>query len=108
MLRKPAANGGRGYRSPTPEMERASRIGKDEYFRWFRPVWDDIRGASLRSHPAPFPREIPYRLIRMFSFSGDTVLDPFLGTGTTTLAAIDCGRNSIGIEADSGYIESAR
>lgn len=108
MLRKPAAGGKRGYRSPTPEMEEASRIGKDEYFAWFRPIWDDIRGASLRHHPAPYPKEVAYRLIRMFSFAGDTVLDPFVGTGTTTLAAIDAGRNSLGVEVDPGYIDMAR
>lgn len=108
MLRKPAANGKRGYRSPTTEMEEASRISKVEYFRWFRPIWDDVRGASLRNHPAPFPREIPYRLIRMFSFSGDVVLDPFVGTGTTCLAALEAGRNSIGVEVDPQYMDMAR
>lgn len=108
MLRKPALGGKRGYRSPTPEMEEASRIGKDEYFKWFRAIWDDVRGASLRNHPAPYPKELAYRLIRMFSFAGDTVLDPFVGTGTTALAAIDAGRNSIGIEVDPGYFTMAR
>ncbi|HEX5505430.1 MAG TPA: site-specific DNA-methyltransferase [Thermomicrobiales bacterium] len=108
MLRKPALGGKRGYRSPTPEMEEASRIGKDEYFKWFRAIWDDVRGASLRNHPAPYPKELAYRLVRMFSFAGDTVLDPFVGTGTTTLAAIDAGRNSIGVEVDPGYFTMAR
>ncbi|HCF99679.1 MAG TPA: methyltransferase [Chloroflexi bacterium] len=108
MLRKPALGGKRGYRSPTPEMEEASRVGKDEYFKWFKAIWDDVRGASLRNHPAPYPKEIAYRLIRMFSFAGDTILDPFIGTGTTTIAAIDAGRNSIGVEADAGYVEVAR
>lgn len=108
MLRKPALGGKRGYRSPTPEMEEASRIGKDDYFNWFRAIWDDVRGASLRHHPAPYPKEIAYRLIRMFSFAGDTVLDPFVGTGTTMIAAIDAGRNSIGIEVDPGYAAMAR
>ncbi|MGI8553571.1 MAG: DNA-methyltransferase [Dehalococcoidia bacterium] len=108
MLRKPALGGKRGYRSPTPEMEEASRIGKDEYFRWFRAIWDDVRGASLRNHPAPYPKEIPYRLIRMSSFVGDTVLDPFVGTGTTLLAAIDAGRNSVGVEVNPEYAAMAR
>lgn len=66
-----------------------------------------MHGASLRAHPAPYPKEIAYRLIRMFSFAGDKVLDPFVGTGTTTLAAIDAGRNSLGVEADPGYIALA-
>lgn len=108
MLRKPALGGKRGYRSPTPEMEEASRIEKDEYFNWFRPIWDDVRGASLRNHPAPYPKEIPYRLIRMFSFAGDTVLDPFAGTGTTAAASIDAGRNSVSVEVNPGYASSAR
>lgn len=108
MLRKPALGGRRGYRSPTPEMEDASRIGKDEYFNWFRAIWDDVRGASLRDHPAPYPKEIAYRLIRMFSFAEDTVLDPFVGTGTTVVAAIDAARNSIGVEADPNYVNMAQ
>lgn len=108
MLRKPANGGKRGYRSPTPEMEEASRIGKEEYFGWFQPIWTDVPGASLRHHPAPFPKEIPYRLIRMFSFAGDTVLDPFVGTGTTILAAIEAGRNSVGVEVNPDYVAMAK
>lgn len=108
MLRKPAKDGKRGYRSPTPEMEAASRISKEEYFKWFQPIWDNVPGASLHKHPAPYPKEIAYRLIRMFSFAGAVILDPFLGTGTTMLAAIEAGRNSIGIEVDPGYLVIAR
>ncbi len=85
-----------------------SRIPKDLYARWYRQIWDDIPGASTRDHPAPYPVELATRLIRMFSFSGDTVLDPFLGTGTTTIAAMDTGRNSIGVEVDSAYLNLAR
>ena len=101
MLRKA------GYRSPTPEMEAASRIENDDYFRWFVPIWSDITGASTRNHPAPYPVELAYRLTRMFSFAGDTVLDPFLGSGTTTRAAILTGRNSIGIEIEPNYLDLA-
>lgn len=103
MLRKPG-----GYRSPTPEMEAASAIPNEDYFRWFAPIWSDVTGASTKHHPAPYPAEIAYRLIRMFSFAGDTVLDPFLGSGTTTLAALQAGRNSIGIESEEKYVELAR
>jgi site-specific DNA-methyltransferase (adenine-specific) len=99
MLRKPG-----GYRKPTPEMEAASRIANDEYFRWFVPIWSDITGASTRDHPAPFPVALAYRLVRMFSFAGDTVLDPFVGSGTTTRAAMVAGRNSIGVEVEPRYI----
>lgn len=98
FLRKP------GYRSPSGPMEDASFIPKEQYARWFRSIWDDIPGASLKSHPAPFPLEIPSRLIRMFSFAGDTVLDPFLGTGTTALAAVKWRRSSIGYEIEPHYL----
>lgn len=103
MLRKPG-----GYRAPTPAMEAASRIDNDEYFRWFVPIWSDITGASTRDHPAPFPVELAYRLIRMFSFAGDTVLDPFLGSGTTIEAAICAGRHSIGVETEPKYVALAQ
>ena len=63
---------------------------------------------STREHPAPFPYELAFRLVRMFSFTGDTVLDPFCGTGTTMVAAMKTGRNSIGVEIDPAYIEQAR
>lgn len=103
MLRKPGE-----YRHPTPEQREQSRIPKDLYHRWYRQIWDDVGGASTREHPAPYPVEIADRLIRMFSFAGDTVLDPFLGTGTTALAAMDAGRNSIGIEIDPLYLRAVR
>lgn len=98
FLRKP------GYRSPSGAMETASFISTEDYMRWFRSIWDDIPGASLKNHPAPFPLGIPSRLIRMFSFEGDTVLDPFLGTGTTTLAAMKLCRSSIGYEVEPHYV----
>ena len=66
-----------------------------------------MTGASTRNHLPPFPLELAERLIRMFSFVGDTVLDPFLGTGTTTLAAMRNGRNSVGYEIDN-YLAYAR
>jgi site-specific DNA-methyltransferase (adenine-specific) len=102
MLRKPG-----GYRKPTPEMEEASRISARDYAKWFASVWSDVTGASTRDHPAPFPVEIPRRLILMFSFVGDVILDPFVGTGTTMLAAIRTGRHSIGVEVDPDYASIA-
>ena len=66
-----------------------------------------LTGASTRDHPAPYPVELAERLIRMFSFVGDTVLDPFMGTGTTALAASKCGRNSVNFEIDKVYLEFA-
>ncbi len=101
MQRKPG-----GYRKPTEKQRKMSKIGKKEYNKWFRQFWR-IPGASTKDHPAPFPEELAYRLIRMFSFWGDTVLDPFCGTGTTMLSAMKANRNSIGIEIDPKYCEYA-
>jgi DNA modification methylase len=101
MQRKPG-----GYRKPTELQRRLSMIGKQEYSAWFRQFWS-LSGTSTRNHPAPFPLEIAYRLVRMFSFWGDTVLDPFCGTGTTMVAALRAGRNSIGIDIDRDYCRLA-
>jgi len=97
MQRKPG-----GYRKPTARQRELSKIAKEDFQEWFRQIWT-IAGASTRSHPAPFPLELAHRLVRMFSFVGDTVLDPFCGTGTTTLAAMKDGRNSIGVEIEKKY-----
>jgi DNA modification methylase len=103
LLRKHGA-----YRSPTPDQRAMSRLSREEQKAWFRLVWADIRGESTRSHPAPFPVELAYRLVRMFSFTGDTVLDPFAGTGSTTLACISANRNSILNELDPAYFNIAK
>ena len=96
------------YRSPDPKTRLLSAIPAEKHSVWFRQIWDDIRGESTRSHPAPFPEELANRLIRMFSFANDTVLDPFVGTGTTMVAAGRSGRNSMGIEIDPTYLRLAR
>jgi len=102
MERKPG-----GYRSPG-FLERAFSVIPEALHKlWFRQIWTDLPGASTRDHPAPYPLELAVRLIRMFSFVGDTVLDPFLGSGTTALAAWQTGRNSIGVEVDADYLERA-
>jgi DNA modification methylase len=93
-----------GYRKPTPEMERLSFIPTEDYVKWFVPVWTDITGQLRRDHPAPYPLEVPRRLIRMFSFAGDWVVDPFAGTGTTALAALETGRRSISVEIEPTYV----
>ena len=103
MLRKPG-----GYRKPTAEMEAQSFIDNEEYARWFTPIWSDISGTSVKGHPAPYPTVLAYRLIRMFSFVGDTVLDPFLGSGTTSRAAMLAGRDSIGVEIEPTYAHLAQ
>ena len=103
MERKPG-----GYRKPSPSKRLLSVVAAENYQRWFRQIWSDVAGASTRQHPAPFPLELAERVVSMFSFAGDTVLDPFLGTGTTTVAAARWGRNSIGYEVDPKYMEFAR
>ena len=101
MQRKPG-----GYRKPTAEQRDASRISKTDFDRWFQQIWH-ITGASTRNHPAPYPLELAARLVRMFSFQGDTLLDPFCGSGATMIAALRSGRNSIGIEIDADYCRMA-
>ena len=101
MQRKPG-----GYRKPTIKQREESRIGKEDFDRWFQQIWN-IAGASTKQHPAPFPMELATRLVRMFSFTGDTVLDPFCGSGTTMIAAFRAGRNSIGVEIDPEYYRMA-
>jgi DNA modification methylase len=103
MQRKPG-----GYRSPTTATRVLSLIAEEDHREWFQQIWSGITGASTRLHPAPYPVELATRLIRMFSFVGDTVLDPFVGTGSTTLAAMRCGRNSIGYEVDGGYLSRCK
>jgi site-specific DNA-methyltransferase (adenine-specific) len=97
------------YRT-TPSLQKAlSMLTKEEMKTWFRSIWSDLRGASTREgHPAPYPVELAERLIKMFSFAGDTVLDPFAGTGSTSQAAIISGRNSIANEIEAAYVEIAR
>ncbi|MFH1932639.1 MAG: site-specific DNA-methyltransferase [Pseudomonadota bacterium] len=101
MQRKPG-----GYRKPTEEQRKLSKIDKKDFGTWFQQIWN-ITGASTRNHPAPFPLELASRLVRMFSFYGDTVLDPFCGTGTTMIASLRYGRNSIGIDIDPEYCRMA-
>ena len=101
MQRKPG-----GYRKPTEEQRKLSKIDKKDFNAWFQQIWN-ITGASTRNHPAPFPLELASRLVRMFSFQDDTVLDPFCGTGTTMVASLRHGRNSIGMDIDSEYCRMA-
>ena len=83
-------------------------LTKDEMQQWLRSSWTDIRGGSTRNgHPAPFPVALADRLIRLFSFAGDTILDPFGGTGSTALAAIGCGRNSVSVDIEPKYVAMA-
>lgn len=95
-----------GYRAPDLATRLLSVIPACDHAEWFQQVWR-LSGAPTRNHPAPFPLALAERLIRMFSFVGDTVFDPFLGTGTTSAAAARCGRNSVGSEVDPEYFRQA-
>jgi len=97
MQRKPG-----DYRKPSLTARALSIIPEAFHRTWFQQIWD-IKGASTRRHPAPYPLELAERLVRMFSFVGATVMDPFLGTGTTSAAAALRGRNSIGFEVEATY-----
>ncbi len=103
-LRKPGP-----YRKPTPLQRAGSMLPPKEYDEAMRQVWSDIPGASRRDgHPAPYPVALASRLIRMSSYVEDTVLDPFMGSGSTTLAAIETHRNSIGFEIEEKYWKAAK
>jgi DNA modification methylase len=102
MERKPG-----GYRSPDASTKILSLISAENHKKWFQQIWTGLTGASTRHHPAPYPLELAERLVRMFSFVGDTVLDPFMGTGTTVVAAAKWGRNSLGCEVDAHYYKLA-
>lgn len=92
------------------QLRRESAFFWEERNNWFSDVWDlkgtkqKMESPDTRNRSAAYPFEIPYRLINMYSVKGDTILDPFVGTGTTTLAAMTSERNSIGIEIDAAFL----
>ena len=92
------------------ENRRESALFWEERNIWYSDVWTDIKGtgqklpkALSRLRSAAFPYDLAYRLINMYSVKGDVILDPFLGTGTTTAAAMTSGRNSVGVEIDESF-----
>lgn len=89
------------------EIKEESKMSKDEWNQYFNGHWN-FNGARQDKHLAMFPEELPKRLIKMFSFVGDNVLDPFLGSGTTTLAAKNLNRNSVGYEINNNYLPTIK
>jgi DNA modification methylase len=90
-------------RVPARDIKTRSALTREEWKSWFSGHWD-VGGARKNGHEAPFPDEIPRRLIRMFSFPGGTVLDPFVGTGTTARVALAQGRNAVGYEIQADFL----
>jgi DNA modification methylase len=86
------------------DIKEVSKFTKDEWKEYFSGHWH-FGGARQLGHEAMFPEELPRRLIRMFTFVGDTVLDPFLGSGTTVKAALNLGRNAVGYEINESFVE---
>ncbi|WP_232702475.1 DNA-methyltransferase [Halobacterium wangiae] len=106
-------NGPRRSFEPGADRRYEAAYFWEERNRWFSDVWTDLGGErqaladpDLRERSAAFPLELPYRLVNMYSVYGDTVLDPFWGTGTTSLAAAVAGRSSVGVERDPGFADA--
>jgi len=89
------------------EIKEKSKISKDEWNQYFNGHWN-FSGTKQDKHLAMFPEELPKRLVKMFSFVGDNVLDPFLGSGTTTLVAKNLNRNSVGYEINNNYLSTIK
>ena len=88
---------------------RESSICKEDFLEWTKSVWTFPAVSAKRiGHPAPFPEELPHRLIQLYTFVGDVVLDPFCGSGTTCLSALKSGRHYIGYDIEEKYIQLAR
>jgi modification methylase len=92
-----------GYRKPSTAKRLLSVISAENYQDWFQQIWTGLTGASTKDHPAPYPVELAERLVRMFTFAGDVVLDPFSGSGTNAIASAHTGRHSIGYEISAKY-----
>jgi site-specific DNA-methyltransferase (adenine-specific) len=90
------------------KSDKPNTIQRDEFLEYTKSIWRfPTVSARKIGHPAPFPEELPYRLIQLYTFEGDVVLDPFVGSGTTCLAAVRSGRTYVGYDTDPAYIELA-
>lgn len=88
--------------------EKQNTIAKEQFMEWTKSIWTmNAESARRVGHPAPFPEELPYRLIQLYSFKDDIILDPFMGSGTTGIAALKSDRKFVGYEISAGYIKLA-
>ena len=93
-------------RKKTEKETKQNTISKEEFMEWTKSIWTfNAESARRVGHPAPFPIDLPYRLIQLYSFTTDIILDPFMGSGTTAIAALKSNRNYIGFEISKEYIE---
>jgi len=95
-------------RTKTEKDTRLDTIQKEDFLEWTKSIWHfPTASAKKVGHPAPFPVELPHRLIQLYSFDSDVVLDPFMGSGTTALAAVQDGRRYVGYETEQAYVKLA-
>lgn len=95
-------------RDTAPDANQINTITKEQFMEWTKSVWTfNPESAKKVGHPAPFPVELPYRLIQLYTFTGDVVLDPFMGSGTTAIAALQSSRRYVGYEVDAEYVKLA-
>jgi len=88
---------------------KVNTIKKKDFVEWTKSIWSfPTESAKKIGHPAPFPEELPRRLIEFYSFKGNVILDPFMGSGTTAIAALNVGRHFVGYEIDSNYLQIAK
>jgi site-specific DNA-methyltransferase (adenine-specific) len=96
------------YKRDRKKIEKETKqntISKEEFMEWTKSIWNfNAESAKRIGHPAPFPVELPYRLIQLYSFTTDIILDPFMGSGTTAIAALKSNRNYVGFEISKEYI----
>ena len=91
-----------------PQTGPESTISRDEFLEYTKSVWKfPAVSAKKMGHPAPFPLELPLRLIQLYTFAGEVILDPFMGSGQTAIAALKTGRHYVGYEVDETYIKLA-
>ena len=99
------------YKRARKEQEKEARqntISKEDFMEWTKSIWTfNAESATRVGHPAPFPIELPHRLIQLLSFTNDVILDPFMGSGTTGIAALKSNRNFIGFDTNQEYIDLA-
>jgi len=91
------------------KLKKENSITKEQFMEWTKSIWTmNAESARRIGHPAPFPEELPNRLIQLYSFKGDIILDPFIGSGTTAVSAIKSERNFIGYDINPNYIKLAK